>query len=386
MCNSVLTLTRTFYAVGQGAFYAEKFTPPHSEPIVVLYDCGGRNVRAFKNHMPLSNGGSIKFLFISHFHRDHICGIQHLLHSYRVENVILPLVSMETKVLHWIWNKRINGKITCEKFLFSPTETIFGFEAFNSPNIFYVLPQKLVGDYGKFVSGMERNYEDLPSSGNVKYLKNDALLQINYNGIDWLYIPFNHEMEARHSEFLQILQDNQVPIDNLSDFLSQDNRAELWRDYKEELISAYKQISFNNLNMDSMAVYSGIGSPNNFQYETSLVMNGLPSITGSLPTGALYTGDIKITGAEFFKRYDDFESQISILQIPHHGSKHNFDERLYRYGSKKIVCCNENTRLERLAEVLQRDWLHYPEMSLDQSCLFVTENENLTQEIRISYP
>ena len=104
-----MRLERTFWPVGHGAFYTEKF----GGRVTVVYDCGSglapvRNiggkdvspkdvadrVNGFLPPKKDEDGNVIKdidLLFISHFHADHINGVPALLP--RVKRLVLPYFS-----------------------------------------------------------------------------------------------------------------------------------------------------------------------------------------------------------------------------------------------------------------------------------------------------
>lgn len=80
-----IKLTRTIHPVGQGAFYSETFSDCNNRPVfTAVYDCGGKKDYLKKEIETLS---TVDILFISHFHSDHINGVQDLID---LKSVVVP--------------------------------------------------------------------------------------------------------------------------------------------------------------------------------------------------------------------------------------------------------------------------------------------------------
>ena len=90
--NQSVTLTRTFHPVGQGAFYSEVFKVDEEERFVTIYDCGTeskndfikKEIEDFKKDLQRK---TIDILFLSHFHNDHINGLDMLLDGMTVKKI-----------------------------------------------------------------------------------------------------------------------------------------------------------------------------------------------------------------------------------------------------------------------------------------------------------
>lgn len=70
-------MIRTFHSVGQGAFYSEDF-----DNFKMVYDCGSyKNKDLIENEVKNSFDTKevIDAVFVSHFHEDHINGLEFLL-------------------------------------------------------------------------------------------------------------------------------------------------------------------------------------------------------------------------------------------------------------------------------------------------------------------
>lgn len=81
----MLRMIRSFWPVGQGLFCSERFVDEDRlTSAVVVYDCGSITsdipwISIEEKFIPQRHNQRIDLLFISHFHKDHISGVQHLL-------------------------------------------------------------------------------------------------------------------------------------------------------------------------------------------------------------------------------------------------------------------------------------------------------------------
>lgn len=86
-----MRMLRTFHPIGQGGFYSERFIfRDRKNNINIIYDCGSAtNDRIVKQEIitTFEKGEVIHALFISHFHADHINGIEFLLDYCHVEKI-----------------------------------------------------------------------------------------------------------------------------------------------------------------------------------------------------------------------------------------------------------------------------------------------------------
>lgn len=108
-----MEIRRIFHPVGQGAFYSEVFFDQKGGQVVV-YDCGtetginamqiplDKQIDLFKSSFVRNQ--QIDILFISHFHADHISGIDRLLANVKVKATIIPMLDWATLTLTRVWN------------------------------------------------------------------------------------------------------------------------------------------------------------------------------------------------------------------------------------------------------------------------------------------
>lgn len=98
-------IKREIHPVGQGAFYSESFyiNSESSPYFVALYDCGSFNkTRLFMEIEGLPQ--KIDCLFVSHFHFDHINGIERLLEMKQVHQIYVPLLTPSQFIISLLYN------------------------------------------------------------------------------------------------------------------------------------------------------------------------------------------------------------------------------------------------------------------------------------------
>lgn len=97
-----MSFSRTFHPVGQGAFYTEQHYVD-SSVLTVVYDCGLLTPKKeqFRRKVAtaLPPGSVIDLLFLSHFHADHVNGLDELKKRYVIRTVVLPKLTEEARTL-----------------------------------------------------------------------------------------------------------------------------------------------------------------------------------------------------------------------------------------------------------------------------------------------
>ena len=189
-----MKIIRTFHPIGQGAFYTEEFIDSDKRKFVMVLDCGTETaveamdvsldyqIDSFKNS--LGDNPQIDLLFISHFHDDHIKGINKLIDGVKVIRTIIPMLDWPTLTLTRVRNY----------LKIYPNNTVLANEIDQTISDLYLK----VNDSGRFgmvqvvspdtndIHGVEERTQDL-IYGNKKILSG---FKIPYENI-WEYIPFN---------------------------------------------------------------------------------------------------------------------------------------------------------------------------------------------------
>lgn len=288
----------TFHRVGQGLFASETF-----ENHTIIYDCGGENADIVRNAIDsdLVRPLDIDILFISHYDRDHINGIFHLLERHKVRHVILPLVSHFTRFLAFENEEFISQSNKLQQFYSNPVQ----FFRNNYPGTLYHYLRDANVSFGGSISF---NIDGLPSKFDscvhVLLIKN------------WLLIPYNRKVMTMQEEKELMLKLGLNPNFGFDQILKE------WPKIPSVLKKAIigtGTVNRENINDYSMTLYS-----QNKESKT------------------LYLGDYnaKKNFDELKNVYCSFWKEISCLQIPHHGSKESFDEDLLTCGAIDYVISN----------------------------------------------
>lgn len=318
-----MSTKRNFVNVGQALFAIEK----HNGKTVV-YDCGGESRLIVNAVLPyvLKRDSVIEILFISHYDNDHINGVQYLLQHCNVRHIVLPMVDepfkflplTNTPFMSFAYKFILNSQRAVLEFI-QELRDLGNRNREIIPRIHYVEPVER--SFGDANIAEPLSMDDMPDDGVIPC--NNAI-QIDGND-DWIYLPFNRKMMTLEAwkAFLDYLElPTYLTCDDLIGHWGRHwideklYRIPSWLPYEKRhpLKEAWHEvtgISYREINDFSMTLYSG---------PAKRVMK----------YGCLYTGDYN--AKKYFDELNHFYvnlwSNISILQVPHHGSDNNFDNRL----------------------------------------------------------
>lgn len=334
----MITLERKIYPVGQGLFCSEILKEDKEVVHAVVYDCGSENrAKLHSNIEELKDelGGSpIDAVFISHFHRDHINGLEELMDIIAVKRVFLPQLDPYQFVRGGCVN---SGHLDEVSFLSLAKKVIYSEEnnSNNEEQTQYIEVPPFINASNSFLSFfldfLGENMDDNGIAQQLHYIKNnlidykmqveaDCSLQllrhehsaksrINYipfNIVDNNCLLFNYLFIKKFKEFSMNHRESLF-------YLLRDNQK------RQEIIELYK-VFFKNINESSMPVLS---------YMTS---------NDSNDASCLYTGDYSHNTdkdcllLKLF--YCEEWPSISIIQVPHHGSRLDNPTNLYQSVSR----------------------------------------------------
>lgn len=180
--------------------------------------------------------------------------------------------------------------------------------------------------------------------GYSKYGKEDTGSEI-----DWEYIPFNFRRDERIKELKNALKEVFAPGSAPSDGELVSN----YLIYKDKIIASFKKVK-GSFNTNSMVLFSGIRrnrirqSICRFTAQTECergccACNDMDYCCYRFkkPNGCLYTGDYDASGKEkwqeLYNAYLNYWNYMGCIQIPHHGSKHNYNSQFSEFDSYKII-------------------------------------------------
>lgn len=332
-------MTRSFLPVGQGAFYIEKFALD-SGSASIIYDCGSSTSVSLVERMIqglFCPGEEIAGVFISHFDSDHTNGLPFLLKHCRVKNLFFPLLAKESAKfisLSGLLNP-LSRRPFFASFVEDPHAALDTLMLDYRPHLYQIQEE----DSG------ERFQDDriasIPSGRDVSSILFDSGQRV---GADWRYIPFNFRETARTAEFKAAMLDRLGRVctcAQLRDLLVKGDIT------LHDVRQIYRAVpgSFNTNSMTVLSVSVDdkiVQAPSRDlidcpHYSVYSRMCRCEETCGRrFANGCLYTGDYDARGPqkwrELRRAYDEYESCIGCLQIPHHGSVHNYNEGLLEIG------------------------------------------------------
>jgi len=320
-------MIRTFYPIGQGAFFTEKH-----DNINVVYDCGSKSRKnrvdekirnAFDNEI-------IDILFVSHYDEDHINKIHLLLESNTIKVAILPLLEEIDRILLYNFYLAL-GLSKIARLLNSPKD-FFGGET----KIFFVMP----GDYtkGEGQDSITVTIKELQSRnddpGN-NILENKTIIAADPF---WEYIPYNFSFFERNEEFIDLLSQYNIDIEALR------NDVNYGLKNTTILRKIYKEVA-GNINENSLIVYSGPIDPSKYIMDFNSHFLSSYHYRYFEKTACIYTGDSNFNNVNISYVFASKWDLVGTIQIPHHGSKKDFNDNFL--GHHSLICPisfgNENT-------------------------------------------
>lgn len=300
-----MKLIRYIHPIGQGAFYTEQFFDDNNQKIAtVVYDCGSSsNKTALEREIcgTFKKEDIVDILFISHFHADHINGIEALCKRAHIKNVLIPFYNKEERLAllattitknNSIGNDGLNRLIMDPRAYFS--------DIFDKENKTRVI------EVNSNINPANKPYVLDDSDFNEKEINSGS--KVRLSNLTWEYIPYNSENSEHFQTFLNECNRCGVSLNNIQQEIQNEQ-------YRKLLRKAYEAtIPQNAINKYSMMVYSG-------------------ACNDELNYGAcLYTGDMSINQAEISNINGLLNARcrsLSMIQIPHHASFDSFDTSVF---------------------------------------------------------
>ena len=349
MCH--LSLHRTFWPVGHGAFYTEQFyNSDNEQTFCAVYDCGGKDKRVIERNIDrlLHRNKVVDYLFISHLHKDHINGLPYLYKNGQVRQTFLPLLSHVELVETYIYNA-IHGESDGEVDVDSEVqqfvyEIATGGRSFDT-RLTYVTANSIE-------EGEKRNGYH-PSGSPIESPSLDDEKPF------WVYIPVHVKYDAtKCSELVDDLCNKiNAGIRNSNGDINwkvlQTTLREVDKKQLKLIKDIYKKLFNGNHNAYSMPVYSGpIADVKLTVYDSNVDYDidhfwlhrfGYPYIWHHrdifrrvipkrlLP--CLYMGDFETKDEQKFdelkRLLDKYYYLVGMQQVPHHFSPYNHNAELY---------------------------------------------------------
>lgn len=324
-----LVLHRTIHPVGQGAFYSEVFENNGDVKFTMVYDCGTETPDK-KMDLQLNDqiidfsdrvNNRIDLLFISHFHKDHISGLNYLTQKCKVKKTIIPMLTDELILLTRVSNLFYYGSeaLTSDMII---RELFFGGEGDNGHfgDVYVVSPYD---DEDSRVFDHDKNIDNV-------YPRQNAIIRcgeiIEQEDVFWKYRPFNSiSPSCQKARDLKIRLLNDIPwaFGLNGDFDARTIVGKhldvLKKDYKDVMGGA-------NDNIYTLVVES---SP----------VKGIMHEEEMKKCRGLYYGDFDYlkSGKCPTMVSPAIYSEIGFVQVPHHGSKRNWHTDFLRGAPRQYV-------------------------------------------------
>lgn len=348
-------MIRSFLPVGQGAFYCEQFEGVYNgERINVIYDCGSlTDVRLVEQQIKrnFQRNETIHALFISHLDEDHINGLPFLLKYCRVKKIFFPLITSADAKYIKLFNLITNRNSVTLQFLNNP------YTAFRSWNVEWRPSLYQIRDNEE----SDNNIDAIPiSSGeDVAHIifEDESIIEQK-----WLYIPYNFR---RKSRIIQLQSELNV---RFGKDMSNEDLHDIWENGsdtdRKNIKAAYQNVK-GSLNTNSMTLYSGEDMSGGWQEIVCSPYNYIyPYHTEA---GCLYTGDYDASGKDkwndLFKAYNKVWNYIGCVQVPHHGSRHNYNSELAKLHAYYMISAGAENGFYHPHAIVLKDLLfnrHHP--------------------------
>lgn len=314
MTPSSAILTRTIHPVGQGAFYSEIFSVRKKKLFTVVYDCGhDKRVSAAAKIERLS---AVDLIFISHFHDDHINGIE--IQRNTKPLIIIPGISHYAFVIDLIYNYMRTGDKRSDSISFMldclPALSSAHNNA-NKQNQIIIEPKSNLGSRFNVVQeGVASIQIPTPTDGSE-----DSIL--------WRYDAYFHKYDKDKEK--ELILELSKRISALAEHRSDEFKDEEW--YRN-LIDGLSALDIDDIKGVFTSIYKG--SQNRY----SMLVHSYPVDKRNKNMGCLYTGDITITQPV---KTTIININPHYIQVPHHGSDHNYEETIYNKNQIAFISVGE---------------------------------------------
>lgn len=328
------------HPVGQGGMMSGRLEVPGGV-YRWIYDCGSDQRTSLDREIAVvSSQGPVDCLFISHLDNDHVEGVDRLLSTTTVGEVVIPYLDNVDKIVaaaHAMTTSSATGNYLT---LLSDVEGWFrqrGVERLivigsgddsAEPSV-PEPPLAPVGDgirEGPLVGKWYSPHQPITDKSSIttRHLNGASQAVSSRNGfLNWIFSPYAHRpspiqkrlfKKALHAEFGLSYHSSKFLLGVLED-----------RSRRHKLRSCYEEI-WSNHNLVSMSLYAG---PLTKRASDRFDVRSPYSFSRLEAAGWLLTGDMHLNvnrrRERFFSFYEWLAPNVGVFSLPHHGSDLNFD-------------------------------------------------------------
>ena len=339
----MIYVKRTFHPVGQGAFFTEQFYDETMDNALynVVYDCGSKS-QDIRTQMErdirncFHKRKKIDVLFLSHFDEDHVNKVKYLKTEGHLQGtrIFIPMIKEEEKLGIEPYKTNYDYILSLNEQDEEGTKVIK--VHFDEGNAEVATPE---------MKGEPIPFEDIKESE----IESGTTMCPKGLGIIWCYTLYNLRFNELVDKFKARLKAAKLKYEKLEDV-----------DYVAKNISALKGVyqglgekpsGGTAINLNSMLVMSYPEKPEQcieygnhttcwmyfyewFRWNKGFTRYWLKA-NGLYPGSCLYTGDTSANEKTVWGRMEQIIDQclkpdcrLTLLQVPHHGSKYSYDEKL----------------------------------------------------------
>ena len=339
---------RKFLPVGHGAFFVERLYVNEQRVLSAVYDCGDSDKGTIVHSYITQEFGAdkeskemIDLLFLSHFDSDHVNGLEYL----------QPYLSSKTRVFL--------------PFYYTHMQSIY--DRNKREGIEYVISILGQSNIKPILVQYGENYDQRPDIDidEYDYERNGGMIwsgqfitkKVQGQPI-WRYIPFNlFNEQSLYQDFL-----NKVTNGLGWNIAKLQDAAQWTLKDRKDLRRIYRSFTKTNINDNSLMVLSDKAYRLDWcdtwivsaEYQSQMKNQCWCDYCCCCPS-CLYTGDTVLKrGArksKYINRYEDFLKElkkytdnVSLMQIPHHGSSNNTNIATLSDCMSGRLFCNYGTQ------------------------------------------
>ena len=312
----MITVKRIIHPVGQGGFCTETFCDHvATNAFTIAYDIGTFTASGKEYIRNWLNNNDVDLVVLSHLHNDHINCLGDLLKNNPEVKIIIPQMTDEEILEAVIYNDNVMiGNMEIDTF-------------FNQKNV--VTIKKTT----------QREYADFASLMNIEEVEGKSQPALFQKDYFWKYFFYNPI--SKRDDLITAIKNSTTAISQIisNDKINYVKLKEIFLDsnLKGELKKMYRNI-YKEHNSYSMCMYSGVDKGYKVCINSKCMKNHKP--------GCIYTGDIPLDSDEKIKSFCDYYkneiNDIGLIQIPHHGSKNNFNEKLLNIPNTDFFICSKD--------------------------------------------